>query len=145
MFVFVCKFLFYIQHFDRPQTKFAKVMFSQVSVCPRRGGGGEGCLPHCMLEYIPHTPPSWADPLGRHPSPHRQTPWTDTPHPQADTPLGQTLPSACWDTVNKRVVRIPLECILVNNNVRLAEKNIEQRLLAISVSMIYCNFFVDIW
>ena len=42
------------------------------------------------------------------------TPWADTPlsrHlPWADTPL---LSSACWDTVNKRVVGIPLECILV--------------------------------
>ena len=29
-------------HFYRPQTKFAKVMFLQVSVCPR-GGGVRGC------------------------------------------------------------------------------------------------------
>ena len=80
-------------------------------------------------------------PMGRHPTPgqtpppHGQTPpwadtpshgqtsptpgqtpsssWTDTPWhtplPQADTPLH----SACWDTVNKRAVRTPLECILV--------------------------------
>ena len=27
------------QYYYRPQTKFAKVMFSQVSVCPRRTGG----------------------------------------------------------------------------------------------------------
>ena len=40
------------KYFYRPQTKFAKVMFSQVSVC--RGG----CLPHCMLDTTP---------LGRHP------------------------------------------------------------------------------
>ena len=40
-------------------------------------------------------------------------PQADTP--QADTPLGRHPPlhSACWDTVNKRVVRIQLECILV--------------------------------
>ena len=63
----------------RPQTKFAKVMFSLVSVCPY----GWGCLPHCMLGY---TPP------GRHPPgqrPPTQTPhWADTPSPgpQADTP-----------------------------------------------------------
>ena len=60
-------------------------------------------------------------------------------HPQADSPPGQTpptqcmlgytpppcpvhagihtpLPSACWDTVNKRSVRILLECILVLKN-----------------------------
>ena len=30
------------------KTKFAKVMFSQVSLCPRGG-----CLPHCMLGYNP--------------------------------------------------------------------------------------------
>ena len=61
-------------------------------------------------------------------------PWADTPLPSAcwdtHTPaqcmlgytsppaqcmLGSTLPlcSTCWDTVNKWVVRIPLECILV--------------------------------
>ena len=79
----------------RPQTKFTKVMFSQVSVCPRGGG----CLPHCMLGYTPgQTPPA-------------DTPQADTP-PCADTPLG----SACWDTVNKRAVCIPLECILVEVN-----------------------------
>ena len=32
----------YMQYFYRPQTKFAKVMFSQVSVCPPWGGGGCG-------------------------------------------------------------------------------------------------------
>ena len=36
------------------------------------------------------------------------TPWADTPSP-ANTPLG----SACWDTINKRAVRILMECILV--------------------------------
>ena len=38
----------------------------------------------------------------------------DTP-PWAGTPPGRytTLCSACWDTVNKRAVCIPLECILV--------------------------------
>ena len=34
---------------------------------------------------------------------------TDTPHGRPP------LHSACWDTVNKRAVRIPLECILVEN------------------------------
>ena len=35
--------------------------------------------------------------------------------PPGRYPPGQRppLPSACWDTVNKRAVRIPLECILV--------------------------------
>ena len=75
----------------------------------------------------------WADtppPLGRHP-PGRQFPMGR--HPPAQCLLGYTpLPNACWDTppstqcmlgytprqilrdmVNKRAVRIPLECILV--------------------------------
>ena len=62
-----------------------KVMFSQVSVCP------QGVLPHCMLGC---TPP------GQTPTPHSP---------------GRPLPlcSACWDAVNKRAVRIPLECNLV--------------------------------
>ena len=49
-----------------------------------------------------HTP--WEDPSG-------QTPPGQTPLPIAcwDTPPA----SACWDTVNKRALRIPLECILV--------------------------------
>ena len=45
-----------------------------------------GCLPYCMLGYT--------HPLGRHPSLGRQPP-----------------PLILWDTVNKRVVRIILECI----------------------------------
>ena len=66
------------------------------------------------------TPPS----LGRHPlegthwqarlwagtPPGRYTPQAGTPIPGRYTP---SLHSACWDTVNKRAVRIPLECILV--------------------------------
>ena len=70
----------------RPQTRFAKVMFSQVSVCPQGGAGGVCAPMH----------------VGIHP------PWAGTP-PGRYTPLF----SACWDTVNKRAVRIPLECILV--------------------------------
>ena len=82
-----------------PQTKFVKVMFSQVSVCPQGG-----CLSHCMLGYTPGT-------RGRHPLPPGQT-------PPAQCMLGYThththMRSACWDTVNKRALRIPLECILV--------------------------------
>ena len=79
-------------------------------VCLSTGGG---CLPHCILGYtsLGRHPPS------RHPSPPGQTPQP----PQVDTPsLGRQPPwantprcSACWDTVNKRAVRIPLECILI--------------------------------
>ena len=47
-----------------------------------------------------------ATPLDRHPL---------VRHPPAQCMLGYTHPlrSACWDTVNKRAVLIPLECILV--------------------------------
>ena len=73
----------------RPQTKLAKVMFSKVSVCPRRGclplvQGGRGCGRH---------PPGQTPPSGRHPP--GQT------HPWGRHPLGRHPPmhSACWDTV----------------------------------------------
>ena len=75
----------------RPQTKFAKVMFSQVSVCP------QGMA----------LPPLHA---GIHPPGQTATPWADPP--RQTPPLG----SACWDTVNKQAVRILLECILVVND-----------------------------
>ena len=60
---------FYI-HFYRPQTKFAKVMFSQVSLCPQWG-----CLPlvrRCVWQHpsSPDRHPSWSD-----------TPWADIPLP----------------------------------------------------------------
>ena len=56
---------------------------------------------HAGIHPPGQTPPFWAD-----------TPQADTPNPLlwADT----TPPcSTYWDTVNKRAVRIPLECILV--------------------------------
>ena len=92
-----------------PQTKFAKVMFSQVSICPR-----EGCLPHCMLPHYTHPP--WADPpradipLDRHP-PLQTPPGQTTPgrHPPRQTPPAQCITG----TVHKQALRIPLECILV--------------------------------
>ena len=83
-----------VRIFYRPHMKFAKVMFSQV------------CLPHCMLGYTP--PPSGT--RGRHRSLGR--------HPLGRYSPGQTPPrpcSACWDMVNKRVIRILLECILVTS------------------------------
>ena len=55
--------------FTACKTKFAKVTFLQVSVCP------QGCLPHCILGYTP-----------------RQTP-PPSRHPQTDTHPGQTPPS----------------------------------------------------
>ena len=59
--------------------------------------------------------PKQVHPLGRYTP--RQV------HPQQVHPLGRYTPlgkytpdcSACWDTVNKRAVRIPLECILIEN------------------------------
>ena len=61
------KFKFY---FYRPQTKFAKVMFLHVSVCPR----GEG-------EYLGRYPPGQVHRTDRYP-PGRYIPQADTPHPQ---------------------------------------------------------------
>ena len=61
-----------------PQTKFAKVMFSQVSVCPRRSGGV--CFNSCWDIH----------PLGRHP-PGQTPPWADTPFPRADPPPAQCI------------------------------------------------------
>ena len=82
--------------FHHPQTKFTKVMFSQVSVCPR----GLSTPLHARIHPPDQrqTPPSPGT-RGRHPPP-----------PGADTP-----PPKCMlgDTGNKRVVRILLECILV--------------------------------
>ena len=72
-------------HFYHPQQSYGKVMFyTCLSFCSQGGG-------------VCNTP------LSRHP-----------PTPEPDTPRADTPPcSACWDTVNKRVVRILLECILV--------------------------------
>ena len=99
---------------------------------------GRHPLAHIPLGRHPLAPPWHTQPLGRHPHPlgrHPQhlpahtpllahTPWADIP--AAHTPPWHTLPldrhppgthtpppTACWDTVNKRAVRIPLECILV--------------------------------
>ena len=81
---------------------------------------GAGLLPQCMLEYPP--PPS------RHP-PRRQTPWDQAP-PGADppqkkqTPQEAAPPVQCMlgDTVNKRAVRILLECNLVTFQIIFTEQ-----------------------
>ena len=81
-----------------PQTKFAKVMFSQVSVCLSTGG----CLP-LVLGGVCH--PQADTLLSRHPL--GRDPQTDSPlgrHPPcrllwADIPRADNLAaSACWDT-----------------------------------------------
>ena len=88
----------------RPQTKFAKVMFSQVSVCPQvgclplSGPGGRGRHPSGLTQ-VQGTPPTHRNPWGRDPQGR---------HPP--TP-GQT--------VNKRAVRILVECNLVYTSSRV--------------------------
>ena len=79
-----------------PQRSCGKVMFLHLSLILFTGGG---CLPQCILGYTP-----WADTPGQTP------PW-------ADTPLGRPPGQICWGTVNKRAVRILLECILVSNRI----------------------------
>ena len=86
----------------RPQTKFAKVMFLNVSHSVHRGGG----LPQCMLGY--HSPPDQAPPLTRHPlgpdppldqaPPSPGTPSDQTPSGPG-TPQSRHTPvrSACWE------------------------------------------------
>ena len=90
---------------SRPQTKFAKVIFSQVSYCPRGGGGGclrlvlgRGCV--CHTHPGVDTPPD-------HPSPPGQTPPRQTPpgrhtrpvhagiHPPVQCMLEYTPPAQC--------------------------------------------------
>ena len=66
--------------------------------CPSVHGGGDVCPIAC---WDTHTP------LGGHP--WGRLPLADTPR---KTP---PMPSACWDTVNKRAVRILLECSLLVN------------------------------
>ena len=95
----------------RPQTKFVKVMFCLST-------GGVSAPLHAGIHPLG---PEADTPLGRHPPARCMLGYTPpspvhagihTPLPSAcwDTP---PLRSACWDTVNKRAVRIPLECILV--------------------------------
>ena len=130
-------------HIYRPQTKIRKgnvithvcqsFLFTGAGVSAYCHGGV--CHTHSPWTDTPSQdrhPPSWADT----PSLGRPPPWSDTPwtgNPLADTPaqcmlgytppaqcmLGYTppLPSTCWDTVNKRAVRIPPECILVSEQI----------------------------
>ena len=101
-----------------------KVIFLHLSVILfTRGGGGSTWAGTPMSRYTP-----WAGtpPRGRY-TPGQVHPPAGTPlspqagitppgryTPQPGTPPGRYPPSsACWDTVNKRAVRILLECILV--------------------------------
>ena len=94
-----------VNPFYRPQRSCGKVMFLHLSVILFTGGG---CLPHppgrhppCPVHAGIHTP------FSVHAGIHPPCPV----HAGIHTPL----PIACWDMVNKRAVRIPLECILVSN------------------------------
>ena len=109
----------------------AKVMFLQVCVCPRGGGGRVSASVHAGMPYPPASgrpPRDQTDPPGpgRHPPRTKQTP----PRPDRNTPLGtrqtpprpgQTPPgpgrpslgSRLQHAVYERPVRILLECILV--------------------------------
>ena len=56
--------------------------------------------------------------------PGRYTPWAGTPSRAGTPPTGTPPGNACWDTFNKREVRILLECILVKRSkCRLFEQN----------------------
>ena len=68
-----------------------------------------GCLPQCILGYIP---PPRADTPGDQtpPPPAADTPRLDIPQEQTPPPQEQCMME---DTGNKRAVRILLECILV--------------------------------
>ena len=82
------------RYFYRPQTKFAKVMFLHVCVCPHGGGTWAG------TPRTRYTPPRASTPPLRPGKP----PWAGTPagtrytlrqvHPRAGTPSGS---SACWE------------------------------------------------
>ena len=93
-----------------------------VFVCPLHAGIHPPGQVHPLGRYTPgrYTPPTGTPsrytPLGHvHPLPSAC--WDTHPHAQCMlgcTPLSPALHSACWDMVNKRAVRIPLECILVD-------------------------------
>ena len=76
--------LSYHCNFYRPQTKFAKVMFSQVSVCPQRGV--------CPIAYWDTLPPGQTPPGTRGRQPPPQTRDRRPQEPEADTPPGLTPP-----------------------------------------------------
>ena len=94
----------YCVHY-RPQRSCGKVIFSQVSVSHSVHRGM--CIPACTEADT--SPPG------------QTSPWADTLLPSAcwDTHTLPPLPSECWDTPPPRqpllrMVRILLECILVN-------------------------------
>ena len=137
----------------------------------------EGCLSlvlgrgvsatHTPRQTLPGQRPPGKTPPGRHPLDRHHL----GKHPLGQTPLCPVhvgihtpLPSACWDTVNKWAVRIPLECILVifcdgnticwlrYKSLHLAAKHLFQNVvtdnsyLKINIIMFHnSNYFFIIW
>ena len=83
-------------------------------VPPRQVSLGRYPLPRLV-----HSPRQVHPPRQVHLPPGRYTPPGQVQPARVGTPHGH---SGCWDTVNKRAVRIPLECILVHVNVYKPEK-----------------------
>ena len=138
-----------ISHNYRPQTKFAKVMFLHVSVCPQGGGCG-GVIPACLAGFQTHTQrEAWGVWLGRgSPGPHpggklRGLAWgVSMPTPKgglhthtqgglqahscggvSQHALKHTPPLHSWWLL-LQAVRILLECILVEY-IRLTPSRVE--------------------
>ena len=91
------------RYFYRPQTKFAKVMFLHVCVCPHGEGGVPGQVPPGPCTHPPgqvHHPSDQVNPPGQvhPPGPGTHTAGPGTPSgrytPRAGTPSGS---SACWE------------------------------------------------
>ena len=110
----------------RPQRSWAKVIFSQASVCPQGRGRGSASV-HAGL--YPPDPPG-PDPPGPDPPREQTPPQTRPPGPDTSreqTPQGPRHPpgsrhpprSRLQHTVNERLVRILLECILVESEFTL--------------------------
>ena len=104
-------------NFYPPQKKFAKVMFSQVSVCPQ-----EGHTPS-PREDTPPSPLADSPTLGRQPHPGQTPPLVDTPlpscpvhvriHPPCPVHAGIHPPAKYMLGYGQQAgVGIPLECIL---------------------------------
>ena len=100
---------------------FYRIIFFHLSIILSTGG----CLPliggGLFVTSDGQTPPRQTPP-GQTPQdrPPRQSPSGRHPHNLGRHPHPSGthhLPSACWDTVNKRAVRIPQECILVLSDV----------------------------
>ena len=121
------------KYFYRPQRSCDKVMFLHLSVILFTGGG---CLPPQPPGKTPPSTPGQTLPPGQTP---QQTPPAQCMLgyiPPAQCMLGYIpLPSACWDTVNKRPVRILLECILTWNTLAYRTNILRQNY---SVSYQHC-------